>query len=260
MVVEISYWGGYRYVACLAADSKPSAGVGNGLAILDETDTGKRYRWNGSAWVEGDQHILSHNGFPGGTTNFLRADGTFAAPPGGSNAFPVGAVYLSVTGVNPATELGYGTWSQIAQGQFLVGFKAADADFGTVEGVGGAKTHTHAGHAAHVFTQAVAHVFIQAAAHAAHVITQAAAHIAAATSTITGTRKGGTSGAATLTDSHAHDTPVLSHTGADVDAHSAHSGAGVDAHTGAGVDGHSAHDSPTALPPYLVVYCWKRTA
>lgn len=27
--------------------------------------------------------ISKHNGFPGGTTNFLRADGTFAAPPGG---------------------------------------------------------------------------------------------------------------------------------------------------------------------------------
>ena len=27
--------------------------------------------------------LTPHNGFPGGTTNFLRADGTFAAPPGG---------------------------------------------------------------------------------------------------------------------------------------------------------------------------------
>lgn len=54
--------------------------------------------------------------------------------------FPIGAVYLNVTGTNPATELGYGTWSQIAQGQFLAGYKSGDADFGTIEGTGSSKT------------------------------------------------------------------------------------------------------------------------
>lgn len=39
----------------------------------------------------------------------------------GSEAFPIGGIYLNVTGVNPATELGYGTWTQVAQGQILVG-------------------------------------------------------------------------------------------------------------------------------------------
>ena len=34
---------------------------------------------------------------------------------------PIGGIYLSTTGVNPATELGYGTWTQVAQGLFLVG-------------------------------------------------------------------------------------------------------------------------------------------
>jgi hypothetical protein len=36
-------------------------------------------------------------------------------------SYPVGAYYLSSTGINPATELGYGTWTQVAQGLFLVG-------------------------------------------------------------------------------------------------------------------------------------------
>ena len=36
-------------------------------------------------------------------------------------AFPVGSYYFNSTGVDPNTELGYGTWTQVAQGQFLVG-------------------------------------------------------------------------------------------------------------------------------------------
>lgn len=35
--------------------------------------------------------------------------------------FKVGAIYLNITGVNPATELGYGTWVQVAQGLMLIG-------------------------------------------------------------------------------------------------------------------------------------------
>jgi len=38
-----------------------------------------------------------------------------------SYAFPVGSYYFNSTGANPVTELGYGTWTQVAQGQFLIG-------------------------------------------------------------------------------------------------------------------------------------------
>ena len=91
---------------------------------------------------------------PEDTSKFLRGDGTWATPAGGSEAFPVGAVFIAVVATSPATLLGYGTWSAIAAGRVLVGLDSGDTDFDTVEEVGGAKTvtltaaempaHTHA--------------------------------------------------------------------------------------------------------------------
>ena len=63
-----------------------------------------------------------------------------AGPAG--EAFPVGAVFLSVVATNPATLLGYGTWAALAAGRVLVGINAGDPDFDTVKETGGAKTHT----------------------------------------------------------------------------------------------------------------------
>ena len=62
--------------------------------------------------------------------------------PGGSEAFPVGAVFISVASTDPGTLLGYGTWSAIAAGRALVGLDSGDTDFDTVEETGGAKTVT----------------------------------------------------------------------------------------------------------------------
>ena len=59
---------------------------------------------------------------------------------GGSFQFPVGAIYIEVTGVNPATTFGYGTWSAFGAGRVLVGLDSGDADFDVAEETGGAKT------------------------------------------------------------------------------------------------------------------------
>lgn len=62
------------------------------------------------------------------------------APPGGGPAFPVGAVFIAVVSTNPATLLGYGTWSAFGAGRVMVGLNAGDPDFDTAEETGGAKT------------------------------------------------------------------------------------------------------------------------
>lgn len=59
-----------------------------------------------------------------------------------AQAYPVGAVFISVVSTNPATLLGYGTWTAFATGKMLIGIDSGDTDFDTVEETGGAKTHT----------------------------------------------------------------------------------------------------------------------
>ena len=56
-------------------------------------------------------------------------------------AFPVGAIYINISGTNPGTFLG-GTWSAFGSGRVLVGYNGSDADFNSAEKTGGAKTHT----------------------------------------------------------------------------------------------------------------------
>jgi hypothetical protein len=66
-----------------------------------------------------------------------------------SALFPIGAIYTAVVSTNPATLLGFGTWSAFGAGKVLVGLNSADTDFDTAEETGGAKTanlaHTHTG-------------------------------------------------------------------------------------------------------------------
>ena len=50
--------------------------------------------------------------------NIQRPKGAYS--PGGGPAFPVGSVFLAVVSTNPATLLGYGTWSAFGAGRLLV--------------------------------------------------------------------------------------------------------------------------------------------
>jgi hypothetical protein len=63
--------------------------------------------------------------------------------------YPVGSVYINATSaVNPATLLGFGTWSAFAAGRVLVGLNAGNALFDTAEETGGSAnavvvSHSH---------------------------------------------------------------------------------------------------------------------
>lgn len=59
--------------------------------------------------------------------------------------YPVGAIFLSAVSDDPATLLGYGTWTAIGAGKVLVGLNSGDPDFDTLGETGGAKTVTPTG-------------------------------------------------------------------------------------------------------------------
>ena len=57
--------------------------------------------------------------------------------------YPVGSIYITTVVTNPATVLGFGTWSTFGAGKVLVSLDTGDTDFDTSEETGGAKTHQH---------------------------------------------------------------------------------------------------------------------
>jgi hypothetical protein len=80
-------------------------------------------------------HLTNDNSTKLATTAFVQA--VVAAIP---QAYPVGSIYLNaVNSTNPATLIGYGTWSRIAQGRFLVGLNEGDPDFNATGETGGQK-------------------------------------------------------------------------------------------------------------------------
>ena len=66
-----------------------------------------------------------------------------------SAVYPVGSIYINAAvSTNPATLLGFGTWTAFGAGKVIVGLDSSDALFDTLEETGGSKdainvSHTH---------------------------------------------------------------------------------------------------------------------
>lgn len=79
------------------------------------------------------------------TTAFVAA----AITTGIAAAYPVGSIYVNASNsTNPATLLGFGTWTAFGAGRVMVGFNASDPLFDTAEETGGSKdavvvSHSH---------------------------------------------------------------------------------------------------------------------
>lgn len=167
----------------------------------------------------------------------------------GSGSWPVGSVFLSVVSTNPATLLGFGTWSAFAAGRMLVGLNAADVDFDTAEETGGSKTHSHTSGT----LAPSAHSGAAVADHAAHThsFTPAGtinAHTTAADSNTTG-------GTAKVTGPGTHTFTGSAGTTGNPSATLTHSVTQPSNHT---MSGSTA--TANGLPPYIVVYMWKRVS
>jgi microcystin-dependent protein len=145
---------------------------------------------------------------------------------GGGPAFPVGSVFIAVVSTNPATLLGYGTWSAFGAGRVLVGLDSGDADFDAAEETGGAKTHTL------VSAEMPAHTHVQDAH--THNFLPRSATTGSVSSIVTGTLD------TSSTISGANQPHVQAATA-------------TNQNTGGG----GAHNN---VQPYIVVYMWKRTA
>lgn len=76
--------------------------------------------------------------------NYANLTGTPSIPTI-ADAWPVGSVFITTSTTNPATLLGFGTWSFIGEGQVLVGLATGIAAFNTVKASGGSLVATSSG-------------------------------------------------------------------------------------------------------------------
>jgi hypothetical protein len=145
--------------------------------------------------------------------------------------FPIGAVYVNVTGVDPATELGYGTWAEFGAGRVMVGYVSGDPVLGTVEAAVGAATHSH------TYTDVLQHT---------HIVTDPGHQHSVSTHSSAPDNGGAVS-------VQGSETPSVD----TFDVDSGTTGITLEQPAGSVAEGVTA--TASSLPPAIVVHMWKRT-
>ena len=180
--------------------------------------------------------------------------------------YPVGSIYLSVTNENPSSKFG-GTWVAWGSGRVPVGVNSSDGNFNSVEKTGGSKTHNHTITVASksAFTSGSTTLSTSQIPRHTHGGRTSAADTGLMRvmnqvgSGVMGNHMAGFNTAGSYVDrkgegsfpgsSHYHPFTTDPTGGSGGHTHS------IPAHS------HTASsNSPTALPPYITCYMWKRTA
>lgn len=149
-----------------------------------------------------------------------------------ASVYPIGSLYLNATvSTNPATLLGFGTWTAFGAGRMPVGFDSTDPLFDTAEETGGSKDASLVSHSHSITIDAVAD------------------HLHYVGSSDSGTNPGTTAGLREFVNNYGEGNgPATATNPAGGHTHTASSGTAGSSATNAN------------LPPYITVYMWKRTA
>jgi hypothetical protein len=141
-----------------------------------------------------------------------------------SELFPVGSIYTNATSsTNPATLLGFGTWTAFGAGRVMVGFDSGNALFNSAEETGGS----------------------------ADAVLPSHTHTATSTVTDPGHRHG-------ITGTGSGSIPFVAQVAATSDKFTATATTGITVATSNSTEGVSATNAN--YQPYITVYIWKRTA
>jgi len=133
--------------------------------------------------------------------------------------YPVGSIYTNATSAtNPATLIGFGTWTAFGAGKVMIGLDSGDATFSTVGNTGGSKDAI-----------VVSHTHTATVTDPSHVHASVAGFYGTSSGGFGYGVQGGNTSSATTGITVANSTTGSSGTNAN-------------------------------LMPYVVVYCWKRTA
>lgn len=99
----------------------------------------------GAAWFKDEDDMSSDSATTVPSQQSVKAYVDAAIVAAKSAVHPVGCIYTNITGTNPGTELGFGTWTAFGAGRVMVGYNSGDTDFDTAEETGGTKTNTASG-------------------------------------------------------------------------------------------------------------------
>jgi hypothetical protein len=212
--------------------SKDSLASGNALKIVKGTEIDTEFNSISTAIAtKADLNSASFTGTPSlptGTTGITQSSSDSSTKLATTafvqavlqTLYPIGSVYTNATSsTNPATLIGFGTWTAFGAGKVMIGLDSGDVTFSTVGNTGGSKdaivvTHTHSA-----------------------TVTDPG-HFHSVNSLTSGSGVGGGANFTNTSTSSGTSTTGISVTNAS-----------------AGSSGTNAN-----LPPYIVVYMWKRTA